>query len=132
MGLRPPPQGTTCSACAPGCRGEAAALPLGRGVVLLARRGHRRTGLSALPLPDTAAAFADATWTDLKPYYEELAERPIDAASVEHWLADWSALDSMVSEAASLANFAYTGNTADPTLEAAQLRFGTEIGPRAH
>ena len=87
--------------------------------------------MSAPALPDSAAAFADAGWDDLAPHFEELAARPLDESNVEEWLADWSQLDSLVSEAAALANFAYTCNTADRAREGAQLRFGTEIGPQA-
>src|SRR5260370_42649451 len=47
------------------------------------------------------------------------------------WLADWSRFESLLSEAAALANFAYTCDTFDPDREAAQLRFGTQISPRA-
>ena len=82
-------------------------------------------------LPDSPEAFSEAGWDEIRPYYEELAERRLDAGNVEQWLADWSQLDSLLSEAASLANFAYTCNTADAAYEAAQLRFGAEIGPRA-
>ncbi len=82
-------------------------------------------------LPESPAAFADAGWDEIRPYYEELVERRLDTSNVEEWLADWSRLDCLLSEAAALANFAYTSNTADPAREAAQLRFGTEIGPRA-
>jgi oligoendopeptidase F len=88
--------------------------------------------LSARRLPESPGAFADAAWADIRPYFEELAERPLGTDNVEEWLADWSALDSMLSEAAALANFAYTCDTADPAREAAQLRFGTQIEPRAH
>jgi len=87
--------------------------------------------LSGLTLPESAAAFADAGWDDLAPYFEALVQRPLDESNVEEWLADWSRLDSLVSEAAALANFAYTCDTGDQAREAAQLRFGTEIGPRA-
>jgi len=83
-------------------------------------------------LPDSPGAFKDAVWEDVLPYYEELATRPLDTENVEQWLADWSRFDSLLWEAASLANFAYTCNTTDPELEAAQLRFGTQITPRAH
>jgi len=83
-------------------------------------------------LPESPSAFAEAGWDEIRPYYEELAERPLDASNAEEWLADWSRLDSMVSEAAALANFAYTCDTADPAREAAQLRFGTQIGPQAN
>ena len=88
--------------------------------------------MSAARLPESPAAFADASWEDIRPHFEELAARPLDVGNAESWLADWSALDSMLSEAAALANFAYTCDTADPAREAAQLRFGTQIGPRAH
>ena len=90
--------------------------------------------MTELRLPDSPAAFADATWDEIAPYYKELVERPLearDSAAIEQWLADWSELDSMVVEAATLANFAYTCNTADAAAEAAQLRFGTEIVPKA-
>jgi oligoendopeptidase F len=85
----------------------------------------------AAVLPDSPAAFSEAGWAEILPYYNELAERPLDTTNAEEWLADWSRLDSLLSEAASLANFAYTCDTADPAREAAQLRFGAEIGPKA-
>jgi len=85
----------------------------------------------AAALPDSPAAFGEAGWDEIRPHYEELAERALDAGNVEQWLADWSRLDSLLSEAASLANFAYTCDTADPARESAQLRFGAEIGPKA-
>lgn len=82
------------------------------------------------PLPDTAAGFADATWADLAARYAELAAAPIDATTLEPWLARWSRLDELVTEAASLAMIAYTCDTADTTKEAAHLRFSTEILPQ--
>jgi oligoendopeptidase F len=86
-------------------------------------------GLKALPAsPD---AFKEAVWEDVLPYYEELASRPLDAGNVEKWLADWSRFESLLSEASALANFAYTCDTSDPDRESAQLRFGTQISPKA-
>lgn len=82
-------------------------------------------------LPDSPDAFKDATWKDVKPYYEELAEQPLDRQNVESWLADWSRFESLLSEAGALASFAYSCDTADPDREAAELRFGTQIGPKA-
>ncbi|HET9410361.1 MAG TPA: M3 family oligoendopeptidase, partial [Candidatus Dormibacteraeota bacterium] len=87
--------------------------------------------MSAAALPEAPDAFSNASWDAIRPFYDELAERPLDANNVEQWLAEWSRLDSLLSEAASLANFAYTCDTADPAREAAQLRFGAEIGPKA-
>jgi oligoendopeptidase F len=82
-------------------------------------------------LPDSADAFRDATWSDIAPFYEELIARPLDQRNVETWLADWSQLESLVAEAAALANFDYSRNTADPEREKAELRFSSEIAPRA-
>jgi len=83
-----------------------------------------------LELPASPDAFADATWADIAPYYERLAEAPLDERGVEAWLATWSRLEELVGEAGTLAMTAYTGNTADPALEANYLRFSTEIFPQ--
>jgi oligoendopeptidase F len=82
-------------------------------------------------LPESPDAFSQATWEDILPYYDELASRPLDRANVEGWLADWSLFESLLSEAGALANFAYSCDTSDPAREAAQLRFGTQISPKA-
>ncbi|MGH7760963.1 MAG: M3 family oligoendopeptidase [Candidatus Dormibacteraceae bacterium] len=82
-------------------------------------------------LPESPDAFQDATWEDIAPYYEALATSPLDQANVEAWLADWSMFESLLSEAAALAGFAYSCDTSDPAREAAQLRFGTQISPKA-
>jgi len=84
-----------------------------------------------LTLPETPDAFKDATWEDVLPYFEALATRPLDGSNVEAWLADWSAFESLLSEAGALASFAYTCDTSDPAREQAQLRFGTQISPKA-
>jgi oligoendopeptidase F len=84
-----------------------------------------------LTLPETPDAFKDATWEDIRPYYDALGSRPLDRSNVEAWLADWSAFESLLSEAGALASFAYTCDTSDPAREEAQLRFGTQISPKA-
>src|SRR6202011_2863823 len=88
--------------------------------------------MAARVLPDSPAAFKDAGWDDVLPYFEDLADRPLDNANVEDWLADWSLFESLLSEAAARANFDYSCDTSDPAREAAQLRFGTQIGPPPH
>ena len=80
-------------------------------------------------VPASPAALADATWEDLAPHYEALAEAPITVDDVPAWLAAWSALDTVVDEAASVAYMAYTANTADRDAEARNLRFSMEILP---
>jgi oligoendopeptidase F len=84
-----------------------------------------------IALPDTAEAFKSATWEDVAPFYEELAARPLSRANVEEWLTDWSQFESLLAEAGSLANFAYCIDTADTEAEAAHLRFGSDIEPKA-
>ncbi len=78
----------------------------------------------------TPGTFADATWDEILPYYAALAERPLDAANVEAWLHDWSTLEESLREAMALASIAYTTDTANPTKEAANLRFSRDIAPR--
>ena len=82
-------------------------------------------------LPASPAAFARATWEDVVPYYDDLVERPLDAATVEEWLRSWSRLEELVTEAASQAMIAYTIDTSDPEKEKDHLRFSTEILPKA-
>jgi oligoendopeptidase F len=82
--------------------------------------------------PVSPDAFKDATWEDVVPHYEELASRPLDAGNVEAWLEDWSRFESILMEAAALASFAYSCDTTDAERETAQLRFGTDIAPRAY
>lgn len=79
------------------------------------------------PTPDQ---FADATWDDIAPLFEELAGRPLDDATIDQWLADWSALEDALSEPIQLASIAYSVDTTDPAKEAANLRFSSEIAPR--
>ena len=86
--------------------------------------------LKLLPLPETSAGFADATWETIAPWYRELAELPLDATTLAGWLARWSHLDELVTEAASLAMIAYTCDTADKVKEEAHLRFSTTILPQ--
>lgn len=81
-------------------------------------------------LPETSAGFASATWEQLAPFYRELELAPVDAATLEAWLARWSRLDELVSEAASLAMIAYTCDTSDEAKKVTHLRFSTEVMPQ--
>lgn len=86
------------------------------------------TSKQASPDPDT---FAHAAWDDVRPWYEELEVRTLAAGSVAAWLADWSRLESALSEAAALAMIAYTCDTADAAKLASHLRFSSDILPKA-
>jgi oligoendopeptidase F len=83
-----------------------------------------------LNLPLSPEGFADATWNDVAPLYEALASRPLDQGTVESWLAEWSRLEALLTEAAATAMINYTLDTDDRLREAAHLRFSTEIVPR--
>ncbi len=86
--------------------------------------------MPVLTLPSSSAAFAKATWDDIAPYYDELAECPLEPDTVEAWLRAWSALEELVTEAAARAMIAYTGDTGDREKEADHLRFSSDILPR--
>jgi oligoendopeptidase F len=81
-------------------------------------------------LPSSPAAFAKAAWDDVAPYFDDLVERPLDAASVQDWLHSWSRLEELVTEAAALAMIAYTIDTSDAEKEKDHLRFSTDILPK--
>lgn len=80
-------------------------------------------------LPESPQAIADASWVDLEPLYEALATAPIDDPN--DWLREWSRLEEIIEEAGTLAMIAYTSDTADPAKEAANLRWSSEIFPKA-
>ena len=86
--------------------------------------------MSVSVLPKSPSAFAKAKWSDVAPYFDELAARPLEAADIESWLQDWSTLEELLTEAAARAMIAYTIDTADPEKEADHLRFSTEVLPR--
>ena len=80
-------------------------------------------------LPESPQAIADATWPELEPLYEALATATIDDPRA--WLLEWSRLEEIIEEAGTLAMIAYTCDTADPAKEAANLRWSSEIFPKA-
>jgi len=81
-------------------------------------------------LPESPAAFADARWDAILPWYDALAAAPLDADTVAPWLAAWSRLEELITEAAAEAMIAYTADTRDAEREAAHLRFSAEIFPQ--
>ena len=61
-----------------------------------------------IDLPASPEAFRDAAWDDVLPYYNRLADAPLtrEQGEVDAWLAVWSRLDTLVSEAGTLAMIA--------------------------
>ena len=58
--------------------------------------------------------MVDASWERIASWYDQLAAVPLDDGVMERWLATWSRLDELVTEAASLAMIAYTCDTSAP------------------
>ena len=69
------------------------------------------------PYPKTAQEFMSLAWAQIEPYYQELADRPINASNVSAWLADWTHLSRLVYETNERLYVAITVNTADPDAE---------------
>jgi oligoendopeptidase F len=86
--------------------------------------------VTASVLPSSPTVLSKARWEDIAPYFDELAERPLDPGTVESWLQAWSTLEELVTEAAAVAMIAYTIDTSDGEKEADHLRFSTEILPK--
>jgi oligoendopeptidase F len=81
-------------------------------------------------LPPSPSAFAKASWDDVAPFFDDLAARPLEPSTIEAWLAEWSRLEELVTEAAARAMIGYTIDTSDREKEADHLRFSTEVLPK--
>ncbi len=69
-------------------------------------------------LPDTALELVGWEWQDIEAHYLNLESRPLDAGTVEDWLAAWSHLKGLVGEALERLYVARTLDTADESREA--------------
>ncbi len=65
-------------------------------------------------LPANAEKLLSWQWSDIEPYYRDLEQRRLDSGSIEHWMADWSKIYSLVDEVYNRLYVATTTNTADP------------------
>ena len=81
------------------------------------------------PYPETAHEFMSLTWAQIEPFYQELADRPIDASNVSAWLAGWTCLSRLVYETNERLYVAITVNTADPDAEQRYNAFLDGIRP---
>ncbi len=71
-------------------------------------------------LSATPQEFSHWSWSQIEPYFLELNKRPINAANLANWLADWSRLSSLVYETYQRI---YVSITVDTTDQAAQDRY---------
>ena len=57
-------------------------------------------------LPVDAQRWLNVAWSQLAPYYADLAKRPLEAGNVTAWLEDWSRLAELGHDPASIARIA--------------------------
>lgn len=82
-------------------------------------------------LPAHAYDLLDWSWADIEPFVRDLRERPLDAATVAVWLADWSRLADTLSEIYSRLYVATTRDTTDATAERRYHTFLNDVFPPA-
>ncbi len=68
-------------------------------------------------------------WAEIEPFFAELNERPLNADTVEAWLADWSRLRERLHERAARLRVASVQDTADEQAETALKDFLSGVFP---
>lgn len=81
-------------------------------------------------LPPDASGMLDWSWSDLEPFYEELASLPLTGEGVDGFLAQWTRLNELVDETYTRHLVATTKNTADKEAETRRHRFLDDIYPK--
>jgi oligoendopeptidase F len=81
-------------------------------------------------LPADYHEFIHWTWPQFEPYYLNLMDRSLSADNVDTWLADWSHLGKLVSEAQTRLAVANSLNTADAEAERRYLSFLSDVFPQ--
>ena len=82
-------------------------------------------------LPSSAETFSQWEWAQIAPYYDDLLARPLTAATVDAWLADWSALSALLDEVNVRFTIATTTNTADAESQRRYTAYLDTIDPEA-
>lgn len=78
-------------------------------------------------LPETSAAFAALSWTEVEPWYRELLDSPLKQENLQSWLTQWSDLSALVDETVMLLDIICTQNTADEERIQRKQRFMDEV-----
>lgn len=84
-----------------------------------------------LDLPADPKSALDWDWTRFKPFYDELSSRPLGAEGLGAWMADWTAIASLVSEVGTRLKIALDLHADDPALEARYTAFLEGVGEPA-
>jgi oligoendopeptidase F len=82
-------------------------------------------------LPSNPLDFMTWEWSEIGPYYEELAARPLTADTIHDWLADWTRLNELIGERRSRLHVDNTADTNDKEAETKFYAFLEEIAPPA-
>jgi oligoendopeptidase F len=80
-------------------------------------------------LPQAATAMSQWSWSQIEPYYHELATRTLNGATVTSFLSDWTRLSERVDEVYQRLYIATTLNTADHESERRFHAFLDKIYP---
>ncbi|MHB8626796.1 MAG: M3 family oligoendopeptidase [Aggregatilineales bacterium] len=80
-------------------------------------------------LPQDPKIFMAWTWPQIAPYYDELLARPLTAASVSGWLADWSRISELTADTYARLTVATTANTADETAQQHMMIYLNDVMP---
>jgi oligoendopeptidase F len=81
-------------------------------------------------LPLTSDEFKTWPWDRIKPYYDDLAARELTADTLEAWLADWTRLADLISEARWALYIATTVDTSDEPAQQAFAAYFSDIFPQ--
>jgi len=82
-------------------------------------------------LPKTSQEFMQLPWTSIQSFYDELANRPLSADTVERWLLDWTALHQLWDESYWRLYVAVTVDTTDQEAERRYNAFLDDIYTQA-
>lgn len=80
-------------------------------------------------LPTSALDVLDWSWEDYAPYAQALIDAPLNEATLEDFMRDWTRFANLTSEAYSRIYVATTLNTQDETAQARYLNFVQHVVP---
>jgi oligoendopeptidase F len=81
-------------------------------------------------LPTTSEAFSRLNWSEIEPWYRELAATPLSPETLQPWLAQWSDLSALVDETLMRFEIATTQNTEDMDVAQRKQRFLEDVNTR--
>jgi len=74
-------------------------------------------------LPNTSEVFSRLSWSEIEPWYRELAATPLSPETLQPWLAQWSDLSALVDETLVRFEIATTQNTENIEVAQRKQRF---------